>query len=216
MLGLHLPEATRRILCIGAHCDDVEIGCGATLTALTRARPDLHVTVAVFAAEDDRGAESERALAALLGPSSRWQLDFGTFRNSYFPAQWAQIKQHMEGLRSRATPDLILTHRRDDLHQDHRVLGELTWNAFRNHPILEYEIPKYDGDLGHPNLFVPVSESLVEHKIDALMRSFDSQLSKPWFSADTFRGLMRLRGIECQSPSGYAEAFTSRKTVLVV
>jgi LmbE family N-acetylglucosaminyl deacetylase len=214
MIGWTLSAQIRRVLCIGAHCDDVEIGCGSTLMTLARARPDLHFTIAVFASEDGRGAESDRALSQLLGPRSRWELRFGAFKNSYFPAQWADIKQHMEQLRSHAEPDLVMTHRRDDLHQDHRTLGELTWNAFRDHAIWEYEIPKFDGDLGAPNLFVPADAALVDRKIDILMGSFASQLSKSWFTPDTFRGLMRLRGIECQAPSGFAEAFTVRKAVL--
>ena len=214
MLSLALPGGTRRALALGAHCDDVEIGCGATLVSLLRNHPQIELTIVVFTSEDGRADESRHALTALLGEPQRWRLQFGGFRNSYFPAQWAEIKSFMQGVRDEARPDLVLTHCRDDLHQDHRTLGELAWNAFRDHWILEYEIPKYDGDLGRPNVFVPLDAELVEFKIATLLQSFPSQAEKAWFTADTFRGLMRLRGIECQAPGGFAEAFTSRKTVL--
>jgi LmbE family N-acetylglucosaminyl deacetylase len=214
MMNLGLPASVRRVLCLGAHCDDVEIGCGGTLLALARSRPDIELTVAVFTSEDNRGAESADALRELLGTSIRWNLQFGTFRNSYFPAQWSDIKEHMEAIRRSAEFDVVLTHSRDDLHQDHRTLAELTWNAFRNHWVLEYEIPKYDGDLGKPNFFVPLDAQLVERKIDVLMRCFPSQAGKAWFTPDTFRGLMRIRGIECQAPGGFAEAFVARKSAL--
>ncbi|GMV31412.1 MAG: GlcNAc-PI de-N-acetylase [Rhodanobacteraceae bacterium] len=214
MLNLGLPPALRRVLCIGAHCDDVEIGCGATLLAIARARPDVELTIAVFTSEAGRDVESTRALQELLGTSVQWRVQFATFRNSYFPAQWSDIKQHLERIRQQSKPDLIFTHCRDDLHQDHRTLAELTWNVFRDHWVLEYEIPKYDGDLGRPNVFVPLDDALVERKVETLLRCFRSQADKPWFTADTFRGLMRLRGIECQSPGGFAEAFFSRKLTL--
>lgn len=214
MQALAIPPSVRRVLCIGAHCDDVEIGCGATLLAIARSRPDIEVDIVVFTSEDQRASESQQALDELLGTSLRWSLRFGSFRNSYFPAQWSAIKEYMETVRQQSQPDLILTHCRDDLHQDHRTLGELTWNAFRDHWVLEYEIPKFDGDLGRPNVFVPLDLELVERKIDVLLRCFPSQAGKAWFTGDTFRGLMRLRGIECQSPGGFAEAFTSRKLCL--
>jgi LmbE family N-acetylglucosaminyl deacetylase len=211
-MTLSIPSAVKRVLCIGAHCDDVEIGCGATLATLAATRPDIELTIAVFGSDDVRAAETRAALGSLLG-AARWRLEVGTFRESYFPAQWAEIKDRFATLRD-ARPDLVLTHGRDDLHQDHRVLAELTWNAFRDHWILEYEIPKYDGDLGRPNLYVPLDPGAVKQKIDILLRCFASQASKPWFTAETFRGLMRLRGVECQAPGGYAEAFYARKLVL--
>jgi LmbE family N-acetylglucosaminyl deacetylase len=214
MRGLSIPSSVCRVLCIGAHCDDVEIGCGATLLSIARTRPDIEIDIVIFTSEDQRAAESQRAIDELLGTSLRWTLRFGSFRNSYFPAQWSEIKEFMEVVKQQSRPDLVLTHCRDDLHQDHRALGELSWNAFRNHWVLEYEIPKYDGDLGRPNVFVPVDAELAERKIDVLLRCFPSQSGKAWFTADTFRGLMRLRGIECQSTGGFAEAFTSRKLVL--
>lgn len=214
MLSLAFPPSLRRVLCIGAHCDDVEIGCGATLLALARARPEVQLTIAVFTSEEGRDVESKRALQDLLGTSVQWQPEFGAFRNSHFPAQWSQIKEYLESIARRSNPDLIFTHCRDDLHQDHRTLAELTGTVFRNHWVLEYEIPKYDGDLGRPNVFVPLDAELVARKIETLLRCFPSQADKPWFTADTFRGLMRLRGIECQSPGGFAEAFFSRKLTL--
>lgn len=214
MLSLGFPPSLRRVLCIGAHCDDVEIGCGATLLALARSRPDVQLTIAVFTSEEGRDVESQRALQELLGTSVRWHPAFAAFRNSHFPAQWSQIKEHLETIGREAKPDLVFTHCRDDLHQDHRTLAELTGSVFRNHWVLEYEIPKYDGDLGRPNVYVPLDETLVARKIETLLRCFPSQVKKPWFTADTFRGLMRLRGVECQSPGGFAEAFFARKLTL--
>ncbi len=214
-MALSVPSTVKRVLCIGAHCDDVEIGCGGTLLALVRARPDLELTIAVFASDDTRAKETRAALAELLGDRVRLRLELAAFRNSYFPGEWTGIKERIEALRHTTQPDLGLTHCRDDLHQDHRVLGELTWNAFREHWILEYEIPKYDGDLGRPNVYVPLDAQTAERKIDILLRSFASQGGKPWFTAETFRALMRLRGIECQAPGGYAEAFYARKLALV-
>ena len=214
MMSLEIPPSVRRVLCIGAHCDDVEIGCGGTLLALAQARPDLELTVAVFASDETRAKETRAALAELLGERARLRLELATFRNSYFPGEWTRIKERIEALRRTMQPDLVLTHCREDLHQDHRVLGELTWNAFREHWILEYEIPKYDGDLGRPTVYVPLDARTAERKIDVLLRCFASQAGKPWFTAETFRALMRLRGIECQAAGGYAEAFYSRKLAL--
>lgn len=214
MITFSIPASAQRVLCIGAHCDDVEIGCGGTLLALAKARPDIELTIAVFASDEIRAAESRSALEALLGTTLRWKLELAAFRNSYFPAQWAEIKDRVQWLARECRPDLILTHSRDDLHQDHRTLGELTWNAFRDHCVLEYEIPKYDGDLGRPNVYFQLEPQLVEHKIATLLRCFPTQANKAWFTPETFRGLMRLRGVECQAASGYAEAFTARKVVL--
>ncbi len=213
MLQLPFGADLHELLCIGAHCDDVEIGCGGTLASLRRARPDLHVTIAVFTSDPARAAESRAALADLLGPGSEPRVEIYAFRDGYFPAEWSAIKDRVEALRRMVEPQLVLTHYQHDRHQDHRTLSELTWNAFRNHCVLEYEIPKYDGDLSAPNVFVPLAPQVVNHKVDVLLRSFSSQACKPWFTADTFRALMRLRGIECQAPSGYAEAFYGRKLV---
>ncbi len=213
MLSLTPAKPLREILCLGAHCDDVEIGCGGTLVNLARANPTLKITVAVFTSDAVREAESRAALARLL-PQHAPRLEFATFRNGYFPAEWAAIKERLEHLRTTVQPDLILTHFEQDKHQDHRVLAELTWNAFRNHCILQYEIPKYDGDLGRPQLYVPLEPAVVDLKVDALMQSFVTQANKQWFTPDTFRGLMRLRGIEAVAAGGFAEAFYARKLVL--
>lgn len=167
----------------------------------------------VFTSDLVREAESRAALARLL-PNHRPRLEFCTFRNGYFPAEWAAIKERIESLRTTVQPDLILTHNEHDKHQDHRVLAELTWNAFRDHLILQYEIPKYDGDLGRPQLYVPLELEVVELKERVLIDSFVTQAEKRWFTADTFHGLMRLRGIEAAAPDGFAEAFYARKLVL--
>lgn len=212
MLQLSLSGLGRRAtaLCIGAHCDDIEIGCGATLVRLAREHPGLHFVWAVFAGDPVRERESRAAAAALLGPD---RVDFRHlgFRESYFPGQHDGIKDAFEALKASVTPDLVLTHRLEDRHQDHGALAQLTWNTFRAHLVLEYEIPKYEGDLGQPNLFVPVSSEDLEKKVEVLMRCFPSQQGRSWFTPETFRALCRIRGIECASASGYAEAFHARK-----
>lgn len=197
------------VLCIGAHCDDVEIGCGATLVRLAREHPQLSFVWGIFAGSPARELES-RAAAAALVPAERLDLRFFRFRESYFPSQHDQIKDAFETLKL-VNPQLILTHRLEDRHQDHRVLAELTWNTFRSHLILEYEIPKYDADLGQPNFFVPLSLADLDYKVATLHQSFPSQHARAWFTPETFRALARIRGIECAAPGGYAEAFHARK-----
>ncbi|MEP7242477.1 MAG: PIG-L deacetylase family protein [Gammaproteobacteria bacterium] len=206
------------ILCVGAHCDDIEIGCGATLVRLRREYPSARIVWAIFAREDGRDGESRAAAAQLLGagtaPPAGPELRFFDFRGSYFPTAYEGIKDAFETLKGAVRPDLILTHHLQDRHQDHRVLAELTWNTFRSHLVLEYEIPKYEGDLGHPNLFMPCTVADLDRKVKALMECFPSQRSRGWFTEDTFRALARLRGIECASPTGFAEAFHARKLCL--
>jgi LmbE family N-acetylglucosaminyl deacetylase len=202
------------VLCIGAHCDDIEIGCGGTLHRWVREHPRVHVTWAVFAGEPAREPESRRAAARILEGAASVDLRFFDFRGSYFPIERERIKNAFETLKSLPRPDLILTHRLEDRHQDHALLAELTWNTFRAHTILEYEIPKYEGDLGQPNLFVGLSAEDVEDKAAMLMDCFPSQHTRSWFTPDTFRALARLRGIECASPGGFAEAFHARKLYL--
>jgi LmbE family N-acetylglucosaminyl deacetylase len=202
------------ILCIGAHCDDIEIGCGGTLASWAQRYPGARFVWAVFAARGPRAEESRTAARALLGPSAAVTFEMHDFRDSYFPAQFAGIKEAVEALRGKVVPDVVLTHCAQDRHQDHRLLSELTWCSFRDHLVLEYEIPKYDGDLAQPNVFVPLSESLTRHKIETLLASFPTQANRDWFTADTFKAVLRLRGIECHSPSGFAEAFHARKLVL--
>ena len=202
-----------RLLYIGAHSDDIEIGCGGTVIELANRYPDAQVKWVVLSSEGSRHQEAESAAEALLSGLPEPVISIEDFRGAYFPSEAAAIKDYFEALKSFA-PDAIFTHCREELHQDHRIVGELTWNTFRDHLILEYEIPKYDGGLGSPCVFVPLSRDSVDRKIDLLMRVFESQHDKKWFTPETFLGLMRLRGIECNATSGYAEAFYSRKLVL--
>ena len=202
----------RTVLCLGAHCDDIEIGCGATLLTLAERAPGASFHWVVLSGAGLRERETRAAGAALLGASL--QVSVGDFRTSYFPAAWGEIKDRFERLKSGLSPDLVFTHRLEDRHQDHRVVAELTWNTFRKHTILEYEIPKYEGDLGQPNLFVPVGAGHAERKVRTLMECFPSQHDHPWFSPEVFRGTLSLRGVECASPSGYAEAFHARKLIM--
>jgi LmbE family N-acetylglucosaminyl deacetylase len=197
------------VLAIGAHCDDVEIGCGGTLLRLLAERPGSRLHYAVLASNPEREAEAREA-ARGLGAT---QVEIGAFRESFFPWHGAAIKERFEQLKA-VKPDVVLVHRTADLHQDHRTVAELAWNTFRNHVILEYEIPKYEGDLGQPNVFVPLAKAVAERKIELILRCFPSQQSRTWFRRETFEALMRLRGIECNAPDGYAEAFHVRKLVL--
>ncbi len=208
------PElpAQGTVLCLGAHCDDIEIGCGGTLIELHRRHPQLRFEYVVFSGgESIREPETRVAAAALLGPDAVLRIEVQRFRISYFPYVAEQIKDAFEALRTRVTPDLILTHYLADRHQDHRLLSELTWNTFRNHLILEYEIPKYDGDLGQPGVYCPLSAPTVDRKVSVLLDSFPSQRGHQWFDEELFRGHLRLRGVECNSPSRFAEAFHARK-----
>lgn len=203
----------RRVLCLGAHCDDVEIGAGGTLLHWSARYPGVRFDWVLFSGDEIREAES-RAAAARIHGSADFEVRVLRFRGSYFPADYVGIKDAMEEIRGRLEPDLVLTHRLEDRHQDHRVLSELTWNTFRRHTILEYEIPKYEGDLGQPNVFQPLSPAQVDAKVALLMESFPSQRHRAWFTEDLFRGHLRLRGIECNAPGGFAEAFHVRKLTL--
>jgi LmbE family N-acetylglucosaminyl deacetylase len=205
----------RHVLLLGAHADDIEIGCGASILALTRARPDLRVTWIVLGATGERAREARASADAFLAGVDA-EVAVHEFRDGFLPYVGAEVKDVFEELKTRASPDLIFTHTRTDLHQDHRLVCELTWNTWRDHLILEYEIPKFDGDLGSPNVFVPVSAELAAEKIRLLHESFPSQREKHWFDDELFRALMRIRGMEAASPSGLAEAFTSRKLSLAV
>ncbi len=203
-----------RLLCLGAHADDIEIGCGGTILDLLARGVRLEVTWCVLSATPERVKEARASAAAFLAGAADVVVDVQDFRNAYFPSQNALIKDWFETLRALPTPDLILTHTRDDRHQDHREVCGLTWNTFRNHLILEYEIPKWDGDLGRPSVYLPVSEQAVERKVDLLHEHFPSQATKHWFDRDTFRGLARLRGLESGSPTRFAEAFYAPKVVV--
>lgn len=202
------------VLCIGAHCDDIEIGCGGTILRLLELNPALDVHWIVLCSDEPRRAEARDSARRFLGEAAEKRVQVQSFRDGFLPYSGAEVKEFFESLKRQIRPDLILTHSRADLHQDHRLVSELTWNTFRDHLVLEFEIPKYDGDLGAPNFFVPLSEAQVARKIAHLLGAFASQRDKRWFSEDTFRGLMRLRGMECNAAENHAEAFYARKLVL--
>lgn len=208
------PGAPRTLLCLGAHSDDIEIGCGGTILKWLAANPGCSVHWVVFSAAGHRGSEARAGAAAFLAEAQAHTVTLHEFRDGFFPSQVREIKEVFEDIKSRVTPDLIFTHYRDDAHQDHRTLCELTWNTWRNHTILEYEIPKYDGDLGRPNIFVPLERAQCEAKIEYLHRAFDSQRGKQWFDDELFYALLRLRGMEANAPGRYAEAFYARKLCL--
>jgi LmbE family N-acetylglucosaminyl deacetylase len=217
MIPLRLPSDSRiplRVLCLGAHSDDIEIGCGGTILSLLSGHPSVEVVWVVFSADPRREKEARKSSRQFLRRARRATVVVEAFRNGYFPYVGAEIKDCFERLKREVHPDLIFTHCREDRHQDHRLLWELTWNTFRNHMILEYEIPKYDGDLGSPNVFVPLTRAQGDRKVRYLLSNFVSQRDKHWFAPETFRGLMRLRGMESCSSSGYAEGFYVRKAVL--
>jgi LmbE family N-acetylglucosaminyl deacetylase len=211
-LGLNLPGGRPpRFLFVGAHCDDIEIGCGGTTIELLKRHPRAEIHWVVLSSEGVRKREAQRAARSLLRAAREPTIEIMDFRGAYFPSESAAIKDYFEKLKQAVSPDVIFSHCREELHQDHRIVGELVWNTFRDHMILEYEIPKYDGGLGSPSVFVPLPKATVKRKVDLLMRTFTSQTGKQWFTPDTFMALMRLRGVECNSSSGYAEAFFARK-----
>lgn len=213
MLGLDLAQPGRKlsVLAIGAHSDDIEIGAGGVILSWIDAGAEVEADWCVLSAAGERAQEARASANDFLKGAARSDLHFAEFRDGYFPAERAAVKDWIEGLKSLA-PDVILTHAGNDAHQDHRLLSELTWNAFRDHLILEYEIPKWDGDLGRPNLYVALSEPVMARKIFLLNEHFGSQRSKSWFDEETFRSLARLRGMECRTR--YAEAFYARKLLL--
>lgn len=214
-LNLSGPQAKDfQILCLGAHSDDIEIGCGGSILRLAEMYPNCAFHWVVFSAIGVREAEARQAAAQFVPGDRLRGPHLKTFADGFMPFSGAEVKRAFEELKQIVNPDLIFTHNRKDSHQDHRLLAELTWNTFRDHLILEYEIPKYDGDMGQPSLFVPLSLDQCEKKIRYLIDSFQSQGQKRWFEPETFRALMRLRGMECNSSSGYAEAFYSRKLIL--
>lgn len=216
MIGLR-PDGpvsgTRRLLVLGAHSDDIEIGCGGTILTWL-AGGSFEVTWVVLGAGGVREVEARASAASFLEGATSSRIEIFGFRDGFFPYVGGAVKDGFEELKARVTPDVILTHRRDDLHQDHRTVAELTYNTFRDHLILEYEIVKFDGDLGAPNVFVPLEPGVVDRKIELLMKHFGSQRGKHWFDEETFRGLLRIRGLESAAPSRYAEGFYGRKLVL--
>ena len=214
MLSFSPVEPLRRVLAVGCHADDIEIGCGGTLLALARANPELEVDWVVLAAQSGRADEARASAEGFLAGVATSRVDVLGFRDGFLPYIGGQVKDAFEALKDRVDPQLVLTHAGYDYHQDHRLASELTWNTFRNHAILEYEIPKVDGDLGRPNFYVPLSKEIVEKKLDLVGSHFPSQSGKHWFDRELFLGLMRLRGMECVAPDRYAEAFTCRKVVI--
>ena len=216
MIGLELARRGERLsaLCLGAHSDDIEIGCGATLLGWIERGVHLDVHWAVLSATGQRADEAQSSASAFLAGAARSTIELGSFRDGFFPYQGAEIKAWFEALKPRVSPDVVLCHWRDDAHQDHREVSRLVWNTFRDHLVLEYEIPKWDGDLGRPNVYVPASSAAMARKVELLLRHFGTQRSKDWFAAETFTGLARLRGVECRAPDGLAEAFHVRKLAL--
>jgi LmbE family N-acetylglucosaminyl deacetylase len=217
MKALELAKAGDRlsVLCLGAHSDDIEVGAGATLLSLIARGVLLEVHWCVLSGVDERKIEAKASADDFLTGAGTAQVEVMAFRDGFFPEQGEAIKSWFEALKTRVNPDIIFTHYRDDAHQDHREVCRLTWNTFRDHCILEYEIPKWDGDMGKPNLYVPVSASVLHHKINLLTTHFGSQRSKHWFDSETFLGLARLRGMECRAPERYAEAFFARKLSII-
>jgi LmbE family N-acetylglucosaminyl deacetylase len=212
VLTLDLAHGRERlsVLVLGAHSDDIEIGCGGTILRLAREVDRLEVTWVVLSAAEDRRDEARAGAETFLQGLAEATVEVESFEDAFFK-YGREVKDYFEGLKGRVEPDVVLTHHGADLHQDHRLVAELTWNTFRDHLILEYEIPKYDGDLGTPNVFVHLDEETCRRKVEALHASFPTQTAKPWFTEDVFLALMRLRGMESRSPSGLAEAFYGRK-----
>jgi LmbE family N-acetylglucosaminyl deacetylase len=210
-LSFARPGEPLSVLCLGAHSDDIEIGAGGTILSLIASGAELRVTWAVASAIGEREAEARASAAVFLGGAEA-DVRLGSFRDGYLPYIGAEVKDWVQALGD-VEPDVVFTHRRDDGHQDHRLISELTWNTFRNHLILEYEIPKWDGDLGQPNFYVPLSAEVLACKISNLQQAFQTQHPKDWFDPETFRGLARLRGMESRAPERYAEAFFLRKAV---
>lgn len=202
------------LLCLGAHSDDIEIGCGGTILRLLSTSKNCDVTWIVFSAQGKRKNEALTSANRFLEDARKKTIIIQRFKESFFPYRGEEIKRLFERLKRQVNPDLILTHYRHDLHQDHRVICDLTWNTFRNHQILEYEIPKYDGDLGQPNLYVPLTDEVSRGKVRLLMEGFATQRNKRWFTEDIFYGLLRIRGVESPAVTKYAEAFYARKMVL--
>lgn len=213
MRGLDLarPGEPLSVLCLGAHSDDIEIGAGGTLLSWIATGVRLDVRWCVLSAAGSRREEAQTSAEAFLAGATGRVVEMGDFRDGFFPFQGDLIKDWMERLKASVQPDVILTHSKGDAHQDHRMVHQLTWNHFRDHLILEYEIPKWDGDLGRPNLYVDLDEAVLSRKIDLLHAHMRTQRTKDWFDGETFRGIARLRGMECRSHSGYAEAFVARK-----
>jgi LmbE family N-acetylglucosaminyl deacetylase len=210
-----LPDIKERdnfeVLCLGAHSDDIEIGCGGTILKLIEQYPQASINWIVFSASSARTQEALNSASDFLRDVQQKNIVVKSFRDGFFPYNGSEVKSYFEEIKLSIAPDIIFTHYRHDLHQDHRMLCDLTWNTFRDHFILEYEIPKYDGDLGNPNFFVHLTAAIYQRKIDSLLKYFGTQANKHWFNEETFRSILRLRGIESRAPEMYAEAFHCRK-----
>jgi LmbE family N-acetylglucosaminyl deacetylase len=216
VIRLSLPGRNSQplvVLCLGAHSDDIEIGCGGTILQLARTVPQLKFHWVVLSASGARAEEAAKGVELFTAGREK-QVALKKYRDGFLPFEGTEVKDFFEDLKSLVSPDLIFTHWRDDAHQDHRLVSELTWNTFRDHLILEYEVPKYDGDMGRPNLYLPLEAPLYGRKVDHLFEAFQSQSKKRWFDRETFLGLMRIRGMESNAPSGYAEAFHARKLLI--
>ncbi len=203
-----------KILLLGAHPDDIEIGCGGTILRITKETPDAQCHWVVFSGNSQRREEAQKSATSFLKDCNKKKIIIENFRDSFFPFEGSKIKEYFEKLKSEFSPDIILTHYSNDAHQDHRLISDLTWNTFRNQLILEYELPKYDGDIGHPNVFVNLEGKYVTEKIDNICSFFQSQQNKQWFDKETFRAILRLRGIECNASSKLAEAFYCKKAIM--
>ncbi len=215
VLALALPAGPLRILCLGAHADDIEIGCGGTILRLLTEHPGSTVRWLVCSgAGTAREGEARDGAGRFLVEAAERLVAVLSYRDGHFPVALSGIKEALEDVRAAFTPDLVFTHQRDDLHQDHRTVSDATWQTFRDHLLLEYEVPKWDGDLGRPNYYVALPGAVVSQKIEHLRAAFPSQRKKRWFAEDVFRALLRLRGVECGAAEGYAEAFYARKVAL--
>jgi LmbE family N-acetylglucosaminyl deacetylase len=215
-LGITLArrdDSPLRLLCLGSHADDVEIGCGGTVLKLLELNRHVHVHWVVFSSTPERAVEARTSAAKFLAGAAETEIQVEAFRDGFFPYQGGEIKEYFEALKRRCSPDLVFTHYREDRHQDHRVISDLTWNTFRNHLILEYEIPKYDGDLGSPNFFTSLDEATCRRKVRSIIDLFQTQHNHHWFTEETFLALLRLRGVEAAAPGGYAEGFYCRKAL---
>jgi LmbE family N-acetylglucosaminyl deacetylase len=207
-------NSTRKILCLGAHCDDIEIGCGGTILRWLQEDAGLEFYWVVLSSNRERKKEASKSADIFLKGARKKKILIESFRDGFFPYRGAEIKEYFEALKKRVSPDIVLTHYREDRHQDHRLVSDLTWNTFRRELILEYEIPKYDGDLGQPNLFVHLNQTVCRKKIQNILEIFQTQTEKYWLTEDTLRAILRLRGVESHAQDKYAEAFYCRKMIL--
>lgn len=205
-----------QVLCLGAHCDDIEIGCGGSLLQMVKGGGGIHVKWVVFTSNSKRKVEAQKAAEDFLRNVKNKEIVILDFKDGFLPHSGSEVKAYFEKLKENFSPDLIFTHYSKDAHQDHRLINELTWNTFRNHYILEYEIPKYDGDMGSPSTYIPIDQDMVNEKIRLIEKNYPTQAGKQWFDDETFRAIMRIRGMESVSETKYAEGFYTRKTVLKV